>query len=693
MTLLTNPEKIPGKTITFFFVVENSAAMKGLKLQTVNTALEHYTAVLQYYAAVKAQTEIRIALLTFAEDVQWLTEKPLAAESYVWSPISEAENDTETAVSLGPVFSELNQKLSKNVFMDSLSGALPPVIVMFSASPCPDNDATMQESLRLLEKNNWDKNALKLAFAIGKTANCEVLEKWTGCAGLTLPVKNPQMLLEYAGATGRLCTDIAINHDFDRQLTLKNAIAGIVLPAKTVGVTLATAPDITDSPEAKGLSAIAVEYKNAITKNYVSLNPSHIDERIGGSKYYITRKYDGILAIVSWNGNSLVAVNSSGNPIKNCNCFDQTASVLKNAGITNLIFAAELYADESNGRSRVSDGLSALAADGSALRLAPFDIIYQGEKPLPYNETYRKLQDIFSDNVHCKPVRYIEANSKAEIKQIFSKWVESEGSEGLIIRSEFPIIYKLKPKISVDAAVVGFSECSDVKGQIRTLLYALRTESGEYQIIGRTGNGLSAEQRSQLFTQLMPMKIPSHYLEIDSNRLAFHMIRPELVIELSVNDVITENTSGSIKNPLLNYTSNEMKQIGSYPGYSFISAVIERIREDKTNSIRDVSIAQISGRGTPLSSESSVKQDRSSSKLLRREVWTKGSAVQKLLVWKTNKEPFSYPGYAASWTIFNPNIAEPFKVEMRITNCEKQIHQLAGQFVVKNIKAGWIRSD
>ena len=182
MALLTNPEKIPGKTITFFFVVENSAAMKGLKLQTVNAALEQYTAVLQYYAAVKAQTEIRIALLTFAEDVQWLTEKPLSVESYVWSPIPETKNDTVTAVSFGSVFSELNQKLSKNVFMDSLSGALPPVIVMFSASPCPDNDAAMQESLRLLKKNNWDKNALKLAFAIGKTANREVLEKWTGCS-------------------------------------------------------------------------------------------------------------------------------------------------------------------------------------------------------------------------------------------------------------------------------------------------------------------------------------------------------------------------------------------------------------------------------------------------------------------------------------------------------------------------------
>ena len=715
MALLTNPETIPRKTICFFFIVENSTAMYGAKLKAINTALENFIAILQYYAAAKAEVEIKIALLTFANEAKWVTERPVAAESYIWSPIPKSENDVLKNVSFGSMFSELNHKLSKNVFMDSKSGALPPVIIIFSTSPCSEDETFLNESLSCLTKNNWDKNALKLSFTIGKNISHELLEKWTGCAGLILSVKNPQMLLDYAAVAGRICIEIATESGFyyyinknennipNRRMELKNSLEKILFPgvaAEKIGQTeqITTVPYHEPVPdedvlsELEKLSAKALIYKTVITKNYVSLNPSHIDERIGGSKFYITRKYDGVLAILSWDGNSLIAVNSTGKPYKNLLCFDEAASLLKTKGIKNLSFAAELYVDESSGRSRVSDCLFALAGDGKSLRLAPFDIIYPEHKFVLYNETYYGLKNIFEENKYCRPVRYIETNSKAEIKSIFSQWVEAEGSEGLVIRSELPFVYKVKPKISIDAAVIGFSETSDARGQVRTILYALRNDDGGFQIIGRTGNGLSTEQRSELYSRLMGMKIKSNYLEIDSNHLAFHMVRPELVIELSIIDAISENISGGIRNPLLEYSNDEIKQTGNCAGYSFMSAVIERLREDKIASIRDVSISQISTR-TPIRQDNEPIQKRNMplSQLLRREVWTKGEAVQKLLVWKTNKEQFGYPAFSTSWTSFNPNIAEPFKVDMRITNCETQINRLAEQFIAKNIKAGWVK--
>jgi len=279
-----------------------------------------------------------------------------------------------------------------------------------------------------------------------------------------------------------------------------------------------------------------------------------------------------------------------------------------------------------------------------------------------------------------------------ETRKIFSEWVEVEGSEGLVIRSDVPIIYKLKPRITVDAAVVGFSQSSNAKGQVRTLLYALRNDEGKYQIIGRTGNGLTTEQKVELYSRLMSMKVSSNYLEVDSNRLAFHMIRPELVIELSISDVVVENTSGCIKNPLLEYDNGAIKQTGITAGYSFISAVIERIRDDKTVRVRDVSLSQISG--CIFNAEENgakAQKEMPASNLLRRDVWTKGSSVQKLLVWKTNKEQFGFPAHSTFWTTFSPNTAEQFKVDMRVTNSETQINQLAEQFIVKNIKAEWAK--
>jgi uncharacterized protein YegL len=699
MSLLTNPEQIPRKTITFFLVVENSIAMQKNKLETVNVALENYISLLQYYAATKTNADVKIALLAFSAKALWITEKPVAVEQYVWTPISESINGNN-AVCFVSMFDELNQKLAKNAFMDSLSGSLPPVIILFTTSSCPNND-TLNESLTRLSGNNWDKNALKIAFAIGKTAERELLERWTGNPHLTLAVKNPQTLLEYTNVIGRLCTQIAINSGvnndgncsvINRRNKLKTALQEILNIKNEPELVHYAYEEMDFSELFTTLSAIAIEYKNSISKEFVSLNPSHIDERIGGKKFFITRKYDGELAVLDWRGNSLSAYNSSGKQYRDLPCIRQAAKLLKKSTEKNILFAAELYCDETGGRSRVSDCASAIAKNPDMLRLAPFDIIRIDDKScknIQYSEIHKKLTGIFGENKYCKPVRYIEANSKAEIKNIYAEWVEKENSEGLIVRSELPIVYKLKPRVTVDAVVVGFSESSDVKGQVRTLLYALRKEDGRYQIIGRTGNGLTNEQKVQLFTRLSSMKVKSNYLEVDSNRLAFHMIRPELVIELSIGDVITEVISGNIKNPLLEYNDNVLKQSGICAGYSFISAVIERFREDKTNKIEHISLAQISEK-TPLNTDIKTQGNEKmpQSSIMRRDVWTNGASVQKLLVWKTNKEQFGFPAYSASWTIFTPNAQEPFKVEMRISNSESQIKQLAAQFIAKNIKSG-----
>ena len=157
--------------------------------------------------------------------------------------------------------------------------------------------------------------------------------------------------------------------------------------------------------------------------------------------------------------------------------------------------------------------------------------------------------------------------------------------------------------------------------------------------------------------------------------------------------MITENTSGCIRNPVLECDGGMVKQTGSRPGCSFITAVIERLREDKTVEARDVSIAQLNGRLTPVEAggRDGSADDMPKSRLLIRDVWTKGEAVQKLVVWKTNKERFNFPAYAASWTLFNPGLAEPFKVDMRVSSSEQQILQLAGQFKAKNIKSNWIK--
>jgi ATP-dependent DNA ligase len=384
-------------------------------------------------------------------------------------------------------------------------------------------------------------------------------------------------------------------------------------------------------------------------------------------------------------------------------CIAEAAQMLKAAGIREAVIPAELYACEDSGRTRVFDVLAALADSSryGELRLAVFDIISLADArgtsftPHGYGDTYKKLREIFSGGRCCAPVLFTSASSKTELKETFNTWVTDQGSEGIVVRSDLPMVYKIKPRLSIDAAVIGFSEGSgESAGQVRTLLYALMTEDGRYQVIGRTGNGLSAEQKHELYPVLLEREIKSNYIETDSNHVAFRLIRPGLVMELSVNDVLFENSSGAVINPLLELNSNFWRRSGTIPGFSFVSPVFERFREDKGINPQDLRISQVYDHIAPPQAQSLSEANRAGGSLprsvmLRREVYRKKLMVQKFLVWRTNKEEYGYPGYVLSLTNFSSERNEILTTEMRISSDEKQIMELCDDFIAKNIKKEW----
>lgn len=447
-------------------------------------------------------------------------------------------------------------------------------------------------------------------------------------------------------------------------------------------------------------AAIVTAYKKDVCKSYISLNPDQIGERLGGSSFFVTRKYDGELAVLFWNGKDCFSMNSGGKVRMGLPCLDEAGKLFLAAGLTEAVIPAELYLDEEQGRSRVFETLAALADASSLgrLALALFDIISLDGKPFrsaSYAETHRKLGGICAGSGLCRPVRMDRADSKAQVKDIFAKWVTEEGGEGLVVRSELPMIYKIKPRYSIDAAIVGFSEgTGETKGQVRTLLIALVDESGVFQIIGRCGNGLGDDLKKELFPKLLAMKLESKYIETDSNHVAFHMIRPDIVIELTVNDVLFETSAGPILNPRLELKNNVYRRIESVHGASVVFPVFGRIRDDKKVSPQDVRLSQLNEINyNPYGEESGAAGQQAASALLKREVYRKTLGaklmVQKFLVWKTNKEDAGYPAYVLAHTNYSSDRAEPLQSEVRVSGSEPQILALLDDFMEKNIKKGW----
>ncbi|MDR2382422.1 MAG: hypothetical protein LBD76_00845 [Prevotellaceae bacterium] len=448
------------------------------------------------------------------------------------------------------------------------------------------------------------------------------------------------------------------------------------------------------------LSAKAINYKQTVTKSYISISPEQINDRLGGMDFFVTRKYDGELNLIFFDGDKVFILNRSGRVRLGLPCVEEAGKALSTAGVQQAVIPSELYVNEEKGRTRVFDVLEALANEELVknLCLAPFDIYEINNdinRAMSYEETHRQLNNIFGKTDMCRPVTMQKTSSKTEVKEIYRKWVEDEGSEGLVVRSELPLVYKIKPRYSIDVAIVGFSEgTGDQKGQIRSLLLAMMPENDQFQIIGRTGNGFDEELKKQLFADLSPKIIESLYIETDSNHVAFHMIKPELVIELMVNDVLFETSSGAIINPVLEIVNGQYVRRGSVNGISFVYPIFVRFRDDKKVCLEDTRLSQINSFSYISADEIKKETELPKSKIIHREVYKKETGgklmVQKFVVWKTGKEKKpEYPAYVFHYTNFSSDRKEPLQRDVFVSDNEEQIMQIMQDLVDKNIKKGW----
>ena len=185
---MNNPlEVVPiaRRTMTLFFIVDVSGSMYGEKIGAVNTAIREVIPEIRSISSSNADALIKVAVLTFSNGTDWI-QKPVEAESFVWNNLSACGG-----TDMGAAFNELNSKLSKNAFMGDASGCYAPVLFLLSDG-CPTDN--YKNGLTTLQENKWYKAAIKVALAIGKDADLNVLTEFTGNKELVLTVHTPEML-------------------------------------------------------------------------------------------------------------------------------------------------------------------------------------------------------------------------------------------------------------------------------------------------------------------------------------------------------------------------------------------------------------------------------------------------------------------------------------------------------------------
>jgi hypothetical protein len=451
----------------------------------------------------------------------------------------------------------------------------------------------------------------------------------------------------------------------------------------------------------KDLADKANIYKRKVAGAFVLVEGSKIHEKITGTDFCVTKKLDGMMHLVFLRESKVFAVTRNGIVRMGLPCLKEFADLAQKANLTSVTVAAELYVKRKDGsRERVSDVSIALGDESQAemLNLAPFDLIDVNDEPFVaehYKETLAQMNKYFSGNL-VKPVENKNAESTGEIEAIFNEWVTEGGAEGVVIHSELPIVFKVKTRHTVDLAVIGYTTTDDDGSKVRDVMVAAIRDDGKIQQIGNVGIGLSDAQRSEFYARLSKLTVPSEFIETDSRNIAYQMVKPQMVLELSALDFVAENAAGEPKLDALVSYSDEAGYIseGQTAGVSAISLSIVGVRDDKKADATDVRLSQITDICPFAQHKGFALSALTPSEILQRRIFTKGSGekfmIQKFVVWKTNKDESGlFPAFVFHYTDFSNSRKEFLKRDIRTSSSEKQIMDIYNAFIADNVKKGW----
>ena len=71
------------KSLVIFFMIDTSASMKGKKMGELNTVMEELIPEIRRVG--EADTDVKIAVLTFSTDVKWMYSAPISIEEFEWT--------------------------------------------------------------------------------------------------------------------------------------------------------------------------------------------------------------------------------------------------------------------------------------------------------------------------------------------------------------------------------------------------------------------------------------------------------------------------------------------------------------------------------------------------------------------------------------------------------------------------------
>ncbi len=159
------------------------------KIQALNQSIREALPHMKKAAEDNPHAQGLVRAIKFSNGAQWHVAAPTPVADFQWADLS-ADGVTDLGKALKMVADELKTPPMPQ-------RALPPVLVLITDGEPTDDYGS---GLKALMDQPWGKRAVRIAIAVGKDANLDVLQKFIGASGnelKPLQANNPEALVQY----------------------------------------------------------------------------------------------------------------------------------------------------------------------------------------------------------------------------------------------------------------------------------------------------------------------------------------------------------------------------------------------------------------------------------------------------------------------------------------------------------------
>lgn len=193
-------EKTPRRELHVFYILDTSGSMSGKPIAELNNAMTEAVEVIRQQAKSNADALVKIAVLEFNSGFRWLQPQgPEEMKDFIWKDLTAGG-----LTDMGAALKELDSKLSRHAFLNSMTGAYLPVIIFMTDGYATDD---YKKALEQIRKNRWFDRGTKIGFAVGEEADVGMITEIVGTPEAVVHTDDLELfarLLKFASVTATM---------------------------------------------------------------------------------------------------------------------------------------------------------------------------------------------------------------------------------------------------------------------------------------------------------------------------------------------------------------------------------------------------------------------------------------------------------------------------------------------------------